>query len=168
MKRWLPLVAIAIGVLLAGYAIVFWSDDEDRIRARLAQLAAAVRIGENDTNVAMRALRLQGEFREIFVERPSVNVPDLPEIPSSRKELVQAAAGAANFFSSAEVSFGSVKVAVDEGGTRANVDATASLTGSRHGGEVRRDSRSVVFRFEKVDGEWQIASVTVSPRNASD
>ncbi|AUX46287.1 hypothetical protein SOCE26_077920 [Sorangium cellulosum] len=161
MKRWLPLGLIAAGVVLAAAALLSSSSEEERIRARLTQLSEAVRIDEGERNPLVRLGRVRGEFAEIFTKDARASVPELDGRISGRDELAAAAAKAVGLYQSADVSFGDAEIRIDEAGMTAEVAATATIAGARHGQPVRRDERPVTLRLEKIDDEWKIVSATV-------
>lgn len=167
MKRWLPIGLVAAGVALAVYATFFWSSDEDRIRARLDQLAAAVRVGGGE-NPVFRQARLRGDFAEIFTKDARARVAEVAEGLQGRDALVGAATQLAGPYQTADVSLGGVGVRIDRAGVTAEVDATATLTGVMHGQPPRRDERKVTFQLEKIDGDWMIVSATVAARAEDD
>ncbi|XXY53076.1 nuclear transport factor 2 family protein [Sorangium sp. So ce269] len=166
MKRWLPLGLIAVGVVLAVVALLFSPSDEDRIRDRLTQLEEAVRIDDGERNPIVRHGRVRKEFAEIFTKEASASVVELGDRISGRDELAAAATQAAVIYQTADVSLGDTEIKVDPAGMTAEVTATATVTGARHGHPVRRDELPVALRLEKVDGDWKIISATVSPRRA--
>lgn len=166
MKRWLPLGLIALGVVLAVVALVRSPSEEDRIRERLVQLEDAVRIDEGERNPLVRHGRVRKEFAEIFTPEVTARVDDLDARIRGRDELTAAATKAVVLYQSADVSFGDVEVQIDPAGTVAEVLATATVTGARHGQPPRRDERPVKLRFEKLDGDWKIIAATVEPRRA--
>ncbi|WP_438015336.1 nuclear transport factor 2 family protein [Sorangium sp. So ce315] len=168
MKRWLPLGLIAVGVVLAVVALLFSPSEEDRIRARLTQLEDAVRVDDGAHNPLVRHGRVRKEFAEIFTKEASARIVEIGKRLGSRDDLTAAATQAAVVYQTADVSFGDTDIQVDPAGTTAEVTATATVTGARHGQPVRRDEVPVALRLEKVEGDWKIISATVHPRRAPD
>lgn len=168
MKRWLPLGLIAVGVVLAVVALLFSPSEEDRIRARLTQLEDAVRVDDGAHNPLVRHGRVRKEFAEIFTKEASARIVELDERLGSRDDLTAAATQAAVVYQTADVSFGDTDIQVDPAGMTAEVTATATVTGARHGQPVRRDEVPVALRLEKIEGDWKIISATVHPRRAPD
>ncbi|XXX74391.1 nuclear transport factor 2 family protein [Sorangium sp. So ce134] len=164
MKRWLPLGLIALGAVLAAVALLLSPSEEDRIRDRLAQLAAAVRIDDGERNPLVRHGRVRKEFAEIFTKEASARVVEIGDRLSGRDDLAAAATQAAVVYQTADVSFGDTEIQVDPAGMTAEVTATATVTGARHGQPARRDELPVALRLEKVDGDWKIVSAIVHPR----
>lgn len=160
-RRW-AIGLIAAGVGVVGYALFFRGGDEDAIRGRLDALAEAVRLRESETNPVVRGARIQGAFSEIFLPKIRVSIDELGAIGSDRRDLAGVAAQAGARYRSADLSFGSVAVTVAEARESAQVTATATLTGTAHDGDPRRDEREVTFELEKVDGDWRIATVRVA------
>jgi len=161
MKHWLPIALACVSALLLGYAIFFWPNDEEKIRARLDELSEALRQTESETNVVVRGARIHGAFSDIFTKEVSVRAPELGPLGSSRKELAATAASTGARFRTADVSFDAVQIALDPGKQHADVTSTATLTALEHGGGMRRDTREVELDFEKVDGDWRIVAIVV-------
>lgn len=168
MKRWLPLGLITVGVVLGVYALLFSPSEEDRIRERLVQLADAVRVDDRELNPLVRHGRIRKEFAEIFVKEAHVSVPEVRGRLTGRDELVAAATQAATVYQSAEVSFGDAEIRIDPAGMTAEVSATATVSGARHGQAVRRDELPVAIQLEKLDGDWKITSAKVARRERGD
>lgn len=162
MKRWLPHIGIALGICIAVYALLLKSSDEELIRERLAQLEQAVKVSAGDTNVVIRGARIKKEFTEIFQKDVTIEIPELTEIRAGRAELVQLAASAPQLWQTATVDLDGLSVEVDQAGTSGVAYGDATLTATKHGGELHRDTRTVSLRFDKIDGEWQIVNVSVS------
>lgn len=166
MKRWLPLGLIAVGVVLAVVALLLSPSEEDRIRERLAQLEDAVRIDDGERNPLVRHGRVRKEFAEIFTKEASARIVEIDDRLSGRDDLTAAATQAAIVYQTADVRFDGTDIQVDPAGMTAEVTATATVTGARHGQPVRRDELPVALRMEKVEGDWKIVSATVHPRRA--
>ncbi|WP_437895716.1 nuclear transport factor 2 family protein [Sorangium sp. So ce124] len=166
MKRWLALGLIAAGAVLGAAALLLSPSEEERIRERLAQLEDAVRIDEGERNPLVRHGRIRGEFAEIFAKEASARIAEIGDSLRGRDELANAATQAAVVYQTADVSLGGTEIQIDPAGMTAEVTATATVTGARHGQEVRRDELPVALRLEKIDGEWKIVSATVHPRQA--
>ncbi|AUX25359.1 hypothetical protein SOCEGT47_059030 [Sorangium cellulosum] len=164
MKRWFPLGLIALGVVLAAVAFLRSPSEEDRIRERLVQLEGAVRIDEGERNPLVRHGRVRKEFAEIFTGEATARVEELGARVRGRDELTAAATKAVGLYQSADVSFDDVEIQIDPAGMVAEVIATATVTGARHGQPARRDERPVTLRLEKVDDDWKIIAATVEPR----
>ncbi|WP_437765013.1 nuclear transport factor 2 family protein [Sorangium sp. So ce281] len=165
MKRWIPLGLIAAGAVLGAAALLLSPSEEERIRDRLTQLENAVRIDDGERNPLVRHGRIRGEFAEIFAKEASARIVEIGDSLRGRDELANAATQAVVVYQTAEVSLGGTEIQVDPAGMTAEVTATATVTGARHGREVRRDELPVVLRLEKIDGEWKIVSATVHPRH---
>jgi hypothetical protein len=153
------LAAVSVGGIAA--FLLLRGGDEAQIREVLARLAKVIRIAKDDTPLG-RAARIKGTFDELFVERGSVDIAELPDARPGRGELVRLASAASGLWSSLEVELSSVRVSFETGASGAAVDATATLRGARAGGDEKGDTRRVAFRFVKDSG-WKIASVTVYP-----
>ena len=164
MKRWLPHIGIAVGLLIAVYALFFSSSDEDLIRARLDQIEDAVKVSGDGTNLVLRAARVKKEFSEIFVKEVSFEIPELSSSGGARQELVALAASAPRLYSTATVDLGGLAVEIDDAGMSAVAFGEATIRGTQLSGEPQRDSRTVSLRFDKIDGDWRVVSLSVSPR----
>ncbi|WP_437276269.1 nuclear transport factor 2 family protein [Sorangium sp. So ce375] len=164
MKRWLPLGLIGAGAVLGAAALLLSPSEEERIRDRLAQLEDAVRIDDGERNPLVRHGRIRKEFAEIFAKEASARITEIGDSLRGRDELAAAATQAAVVYQTADVSLSGAEIEIDPAGMAAKVTATATVTGARHGQEVRRDELPVALRLEKIDGEWKIVSATVHPR----
>jgi hypothetical protein len=163
MKRWLPHIGIAVGLLIAVYALFFSESDEDRIRGRLEQLEDAVAVTAGDTNLVLRAARVNAEFAEIFVKDVGFEIPELSSAAGGRAELVGLAANAPQLYATASVDLGGLAIEIDDQGMTAVAFGEATVRGTRHSGDPEGDSRTVSLRFDQIDGEWQVVSLSVSP-----
>jgi hypothetical protein len=156
-----------VGLSVLGYALFFWSDDEDLIRERVEQLAAAVEVSDGQAaNPAIAAVHLKSEFSEIFTPTVAVTIAEMEQAGAGgdampRAELAMFAGQLSARFEAATVSLGGVSVQILGEGAR--VDATATLTAKEHGGGLRRDTRDVDFELQKVDGEWLISGFVAGP-----
>lgn len=168
MKRWLPYALIAASIVLGLYAFFLRPSDEDLIRARLDQIAVAVRIDESELNPIIRHGRVKEAFREVFTKDVLARVPELSTSVRSRDDLVVAATQLQGAYASAEVRFGDVDIRVDEARNAARVTAVATLAGARNGEVQRSDERKVALELDKVDGDWKVVSVTVWPPEEDD
>ena len=157
-KRW----AVAAGCALVA-AVVLWltlfrASEEDRINATLRRLVKAVMVKEGD-NVISRTARIKSELREAVDDDVRVDVPDLGIRVTGRQALVEKAAQAGLFFSSADCELVGSRIQIDESATTAKVDTTAVFTGLR-GGERRVDRRDVHLILRK-DGDWRVTTIDV-------
>lgn len=164
IKRGVLLGVLCAAAAIAIYALFFRGSDDERIRAQLTRLANAVRVDGTPVNPIVRNANLKSEFAEIFTKDVAIDVPELTSLRSGRGPLADVATQAASFYATAQIDFASVRVDLAPDARSADVVAIATLTGARQGGETERDVRRVSLRFDKVDGEWRIASLTVSPR----
>ena len=159
MKR----IAFVVLVALAVGGVVMWmrsGSDEERIRGQLTRLAAALRM-EEGTNALMRAGKMRSEMGAIFDEDVRANVPELPvALPNKRSELADTATQLSMMFRSIDVDFSDIEVKLDDARQTARVGATVKLSSTGRAGPTR-DSRATDFLFNKRDGTWRIASVTV-------
>jgi len=161
MRRWLPHVGLLIGLGLVIYALFFAQDDTDRIRQQLEALEAAVEVKPQE-NVVIRAARVRSAFVEIFSKDVRFEVPELLAGQSDRKELVKVASSAPQQFRSAIIDTDRLQIDVDNAGETAVATGDVTLSGVRLSGEPTRDERTVSIRFDAIEGQWRIVSLTVS------
>ena len=159
MKRLTALAVLAAGVGLVGYALFSAPSDEEQIKQVLDDLARAVSYSEPQ-NPLQRTAQLNGAFKDIFTQNVSVRIVELGADTTGRAPLGQLGARASLGYQSLELGFSGVSL--EAGEAAANVSATAELSGTGSNGP-RTDERHTEFRFEKVDGDWRIARVRVSP-----
>ncbi len=166
MKRWLPHIGIVLGLCLAVYALFFAASEEDRIRQRLDQLEAATRVHAGGGNLVIRAARVRKAFSEIFIKDVSFEIPELSSIGSGRVKLVGLAANAPRRYSTAVIDLAALTIKIDEPQMSAIAFGEATLTATRLGGQVERDTRTVSLRLDKIDKEWRVVSVSLSAKEA--
>jgi hypothetical protein len=160
--------ALALGALVAGALLVLWAlfagdTDEEKIRARLGRLAAAVSVEGEGQNPVFRVAHLNQEFSELFTEDASVSIPELSEVRSGRQGLAALAGRATRYVEALDVSFEDIAVQLNTP-KAAQVRARAKLDAVRPGGRPERDERQVSFRFVDQGGAWLIASVRAEPK----
>ncbi len=166
MKRWLPHIGIVLGISIAVYALFFSDSEEDLIRARLEQLEVATKVKSSGGNLVIRAARVRKAFSEIFIKDVSFQIPELSSIGSGRNKLVALAANAPRRYQSAAIDLDGLEIKIDEPQTSAIAFGEATLSATRRGGQLERDTRTVSLRLDKIDGEWRIVSVSVSAKDA--
>ncbi len=167
MRRWLPHIGIVAGLCLAIYALFFSSSDEDEIRDLLDQLEGAIAVRAGNTNIVVRAAHVKKQFSEIFIKDVSFRIPELTQAPSGRRELVGLAANAPQLYRTASVDLSGLTVEVDDAAVSAVAYGKATLTASRHSGELERDDRTVSLRLDKIEGDWRIVGVSVSTKGGA-
>ena len=163
MKRWLPFLGIALGVALVVYALAFGKTDEERIRERLSELAASVEIKDRRESPALRGARLRKSFGEIFAKDVRLAIPELGTSDRGREPLVSLAVSAQGEFASVKLDLDALAIRLDETKEHALAVGVANLVGTREDGRRSRDARTASLRFDRVDGEWRIVDVSVSP-----
>jgi hypothetical protein len=163
MKRALVIAACVLAACVGAYFLFFRTSDEREIGKKLDRLAQAVRV-EGAENPVMRGTRINSEFAEIFVKEVIVEIPELTDIKSGRHELTVVATQAGSYYQSVRLSFERVQLQFDEAKRTARVGATATMIASRGSGD-ERDTRELTLRFDKIDGDWKIASIVVSPKS---
>lgn len=164
MRRWLPHIGIVAGLCLAIYALFLGSSDEDEIRERLERLEEAVAVRGGNTNLVVRAAHMKKEFSEIFIKDVTFQIPELSQAPKGRQELAGLAANAPRLWATATVDLGGLTVEVDDAGLSGVAYGQATLTATRQGGQLERDDRTVSLRLDKIDGDWIIVHLSVSPK----
>jgi ketosteroid isomerase-like protein len=152
---------VAIGVAVVAYLAFFGKSDEDQIRETVARLSRVVEIKDNGGNPLFAAVRVRDELKQVLTDDVHVTIPELGGGRQGRDGIADAAAQAQLMFSSAQVDLRHVEIKLEPGAPTAQVSAEARLTGTRRGGETRRDDRNVDFLLRKEDGKWKIRSVTV-------
>jgi hypothetical protein len=159
-------VAFVLLVALIAGGVALWTragSDEDQIRAQLTRLAAALSMPEG-ANVVFRGTKMRSELEAIFEEDVRANIPDLPvALPNKRSELADTATQLSTVFRTIDVDFKDVEVKLDDAKQTAHVAATVKLAATGRAG-ASRDTRATDFLFNKRDGTWRIASVTVWAR----
>lgn len=160
MKRWLPHAGIVLGVMIAIYALFFSSSDEDLIREQLERLEDAVAVSDG-ANIVVRTAHVRKELSEIFIKDVSFEIPDLTTDEEGRRGLVALAASAPRLFRTATVDLDGLSIDVDDQGLSGVAQGMARLTGTRQTGELERDERMVSLRFDKIEGDWLVVSVSV-------
>ena len=155
--------SVALVVFLASAALLGWllfgESDEQRILGNLQQLASAVGTKEGEA-ITFRTARLNGVFKELVHPDVTLDAPEL-ERTSGIKELGLLAASAPRFYGNFDVEIGESDVALDSKAKRANVTARVTLQGQQ-GGELRRDSRTVLFHVTEHEGEWKVYGIQVA------
>jgi phosphoribosylformylglycinamidine synthase len=162
MKRSLLLGFVAAVACAVIYVLFFGASDESRIRDRLNQLAAAVRIDEDELSPLPRAGRIRSEFTDIFTKDATASVAEIDETFEGRDAMAAAAVQIVSAYRSADVSFDNIKMRIDE--AAAEVKATAVVTGARHGQGITRDELPVILKLKKMEGDWKIVSAVVELR----
>ena len=158
----------AVAVILLAAALGAWfllsrGSDESQIHGKLDRLAKAVRVDAPE-NAVVRHARVNSEFVEIFTKDVLVEIPELTSAKGGRHELVGIASQASAYYGTVDLAFSRVEITLDAGKRNARVGATVTVTGRPQTGGPERDSRECTIRFDKIDGDWKIASVVVSPR----
>lgn len=159
--RRIAAIGLAAGGLgIIGYAVFSAPSDEEQILEVLERLESAVAVREGGENPLSRQARINGEFKEIFVDNVSISIRELPQRPSKRADLVRIAAQAGHYFQTVEVDFTDNELEVGKHG--AAVESLVTLDGVR-GGAQQRDERDVRVELSKEDGDWRITRLVVSP-----
>ncbi|MCA9623046.1 MAG: hypothetical protein KC731_28705 [Myxococcales bacterium] len=166
MKRWLPHIGIVVGILIAVYALFFSTSDEDAIREQLERLEAVAAVSADDTNIVVRTAHVRKELSELVTEDVTFEIPELTTEERGRVALAGLAASAPRLFRTASVDLDGLAIDIDQQATTAIARGPAVLTGTRQSGELDRDRRTVAIRFDKIDGDWRVVSLSVSARES--
>jgi phosphoribosylformylglycinamidine synthase len=164
LRRFLPHAGIVAGLALAGWALFGRTSEEDRIRAKLDELAEAVAVRGVEPNLVLRGARIRRAFGELFVQNVAIRVPELTSVDSGRAELVGLATQAVQLYEHASVDLSGLRIEIDAPKASAMAHGEASLSAVRHGGTREMDTRTVALRFDKLEGDWRIVSVSVSDK----
>ncbi len=156
---------VALAVVVASVAllayVIFGGSDEDKILARLKELASAVETKTDETNIVLRTARINGVFKEGL--DPMV-VFSAPELQTQRgiRDLATLAGGAGQAFGEISLGIGATDIHVE--GNLARAVSQVTLTGTR-GGELRREERNVRFELRRWEGEWRVSAIDVAAKS---
>ena len=153
------LALVAASLALLAY-VVFGGSDEDKVLARLKEVARAVETRADETNVLLRTARLNGVFKEALEPDVTFTAPELGSV-SGRHALAVLAGGTPVNFGAVTVSVGATDIHVE--GAVAHAVSEVTLTAAR-GGELRREQRSVRFELRRSSGDWRIGAIDVEAR----
>ncbi len=167
MKRWLPHIGVVAGLAIALYALFFGSSDEERIRELLGRLENSVQVHEGEFNIIIRGSRVRKAFSTIFIPDVQFRIPDLQSTGTRRKGLAALATQAPRLYRTAIVDLSELEIKLDDQAASATAFGDASLIGVRQGGLAERDQRTVSLRLDKINGDWRIIAVDVSPRGGT-
>ncbi|MSP26788.1 MAG: hypothetical protein EXR75_16925 [Myxococcales bacterium] len=161
MKRWLPHLGVALGLIIAVYALYFSESEEDRVRALLDRLELAVGVTEQDSNLLFRGAQIRKEFSEIFDSSVSVAVAELSGGSPGRAGLSELATGAPRMFATATLELDGLALTLDKTKKHALAVGTVVIRGTRHGGAAERIVREASLSIEEIEGDWRIVNVTI-------
>ena len=156
--RRLGLALVAASLALLAY-VVFGGSDEDKVLARLREVARAVETRSDETNPLLRTARINGVFKEALEPDVTFTAPELGSVSGARALAVLAAEASANF-GDVTLSVGATDIHVE--GAVAHAVSQVTLTGAR-GGELRREQRNVRFELRRTSGDWRIGAIEVEP-----
>jgi hypothetical protein len=159
-RRRVALAVIAASALLLAY-VIFGGSDEDKILARLKELASAIETRSDETNVLLRTARINGVFKEALAPAVTFTAPELPSHATVR-ELAVLAAEAPQVYGDLTVSIGATDIRIE--GSTAHAVSDVTLTGAR-GGELRRERRAVRFTLVRSGGEWRVSEIAVADKS---
>jgi hypothetical protein len=157
---------LAVGLTVAslsllGYAL-FGDSDEEKIMARLKELAHAVQT-RSDESIVFRQARVNDTFKDALEPQVSLRAPELPTTTGIR-ELVKLATVAPQGYGEIALTVGETDVRIDDEANLARAVSLVTLTGSR-GGELRREKRHVRFTLHESGGEWRVVEIDVEARS---
>ena len=156
----LALVVVIASLALLAY-VIFGASDEDRILARLKELASAVETKTDETNIVFRTARINGVFKQGLEPTVTLSAPEL-QTQSGIRELATLAAQAPQVYGDLTLSIGATDIHVE--GAVARAVSQVTLTGNR-GGELRREERNVRFELHRAGGEWRVTAIHVAERS---
>ncbi|MDB4943513.1 MAG: hypothetical protein JWP97_3047 [Labilithrix sp.] len=159
MKKLAIVAGALLVVALAAWLAFFRPSDEDQIRKTLDRFARALEVKRDDT-VLSRGGRVKSQLKELVTDDVHVDVPDLNVRVTGRGSLAENATAAGLAFTSADASFTSLTIKLDDAHTTAKVDGTVVVRGDRNG-DQRVDKRSVHLLLRRDDG-WKITTVDVA------
>jgi ketosteroid isomerase-like protein len=156
---------VALAVVVASVAllayVILGGSDEDKILARLKELASAVETKTDETNIVLRTARINGVFKQALDPMVTFNAPEL-QTQRGIRELATLAGGAGQAFGEISLGIGATDIHVE--GNLARAVSQVTLTGTR-GGELRREERSVRFELRRWEGEWRVSAIDVAAKS---
>lgn len=165
MQRLLAGLGFAAGAALLGWALLAGETLEEKLRSRLDRLETVLHTdAEVGNNPIVRTASLRGAFAELFTRDVSFRIPELASDDRGREALARLATQATTSLTTLEVDFGALAIEGTLEGSFANVRTRATVTALRGSQGYERDERAVRFTFDRADGDWLIASVSVAPR----
>jgi hypothetical protein len=157
---------LALGLTVASLGLLAYAllggSDEERIMARLKELARAVET-RSDESIVFRTARVNKTFKEALEQTVSLRAPELPAT-TGIPELTKLAAVAPQGFGEIALTVGETDVRIDDEANLARAVSVVTLTGSR-GGELRREKRHVRFTLHESGGEWRVVEIEVEARS---
>jgi len=168
MKRWLGLVAVALGLGIFVYAMFFGASEQEIIRKRLRIVVNAVELKASDTNLVLRAARIREAFAEVLTKEVVIEIPELAEAKTGRAEAAQLATSAATMYRTAAIDIDGLSIDVDQEGQSAHVSGKVRVQSTGRSGEPAQDTRTASIRLDKIEGKWRIVSLTVSAKDSPD
>ena len=161
MRRWLPHLGIALGIAIAVYALFFAESAEDRIRAQLDALSEAIAV-RGEENPVLRGARVKKAFEGVMLKEVNFEIPELTEGQTGRNELVRLATMGSQLYQRARIDLDGLTIDLDKSESSAIARGEALLIGVRRTGEPVRDHRTVALRFDEIDDQWLLVSISVS------
>lgn len=162
MKGWLPYLAIALGVGLIVYALLFAKTEEEKVRVRLDALEASLAMTDDGDGRRVRETKLRRSFSELFAKDVSLAFPELGATTKGRGALADFAIETQRPLSECSVDLDELSIRLDEEKEHALAVGTARVDAQSEDGTKMHDERTVSLRFDLVDREWRIVSVAVS------
>ena len=158
MNRRAAVIAVALVAAIGAY--LYWAGDERQIRRLLDGVADAVSQREGEAGVAGLA-EVAGLTRSLA---PDVTFePGEPFSPiTGAQEIVSTVGRLRAVMVSVELTFADVQVAVD--GAAASVHATARLALRDRAGEARVETRDALIALQRRDTGWVITTARANGR----
>lgn len=161
VRRSLAGLLIVLGLGTIAYALLSSETEEEAIERKLATVADAVGIRE-DESLLFRRARLNSVFKATLGNDVSVLVPDWGLTRRGRDEILQLATRVGTRYPSGTVELNDLDVALGPGADRASVTATATLTSTRGSHAFEQQSRGVQFELSLKGGDWYVDTITVA------
>lgn len=153
-------IALIVASLVVLAYVVFGGSDEDKVLARLKEVARAVETRSDETNVLLRTARVNGVFKAALTPDVTFTAPEL-ESQTGIRALAVLAGDAPARFGEVTLSVGATDIHVE--GAIAHAVSQVTLTAAR-GGELRRDQRNVRFELRRSGGDFRISAIDVEPK----
>jgi len=154
--RRLAVALIVVSAAVLAY-VVWGGSDEDKILARLKEVAHAIETRPGETNYLARTARINGVFKDALEPTVTFSAAELAGTTGVRP-LAVLAGSAPESFGDVTVSVGATDIHVE--GALAHAVSQVTLTGSR-GGELRREQRNVRFELRRAGRDWRVGAIEV-------
>lgn len=158
-RRILLLTVLALALLGIGYRVFFWKSDEAEIRDRIDTLASKCSFSE-PINGAFYGIEVKAALKEAMTPDGTVEAMELGSGPLGVDEVAGGAVRLGGSYQSATLLV--VDLHIELKGATATATGRLVLTANQRSPEPRVEQRKARFELVKLDGEWQIASITLA------